>query len=100
MSRHNRRGRPRMDLWFETSLLPGGWATGVRIGVADGRIVLVERVASPGTARPAIGQIGRASGRASVCPTVEISVVAVSLKKKIITVIQEDLIYEYIYPKL
>src|SRR3546814_17135423 len=58
MSRHNRRGRPRMDLWFETALLPGGWATGVRIGVADGRIVSVERDASPGDARHAIGLPG------------------------------------------
>src|SRR3546814_13561927 len=47
-----------MDLWFETALLPGGWATGVRIGVADGRIVSVERDASPGDARHAIGLPG------------------------------------------
>jgi len=29
-------------LWFETALLPGGWARLVRIGHADGRIVSVE----------------------------------------------------------
>ncbi len=29
-------------LWFETALLPEGWADGVRIAVADGRIARVE----------------------------------------------------------
>jgi len=29
-------------LWFETALLPGGWADGVRIVVSDGRIARIE----------------------------------------------------------
>jgi len=29
-------------LWFETALLPGGWAAGVRLGVAEGRFQSVE----------------------------------------------------------
>jgi len=29
-------------LWFETALLPGGWADGVRLGIADGLIRHVE----------------------------------------------------------
>jgi len=34
-------------LWFETALLPGGWASGVRIGVTHGRIVQVDAGAEP-----------------------------------------------------
>ena len=47
-----------MHLWFETALLPDGWATGVRIGVADGRIASVEREPRPGDERHAIGLPG------------------------------------------
>ncbi|MFN3877480.1 MAG: formimidoylglutamate deiminase [Brevundimonas sp.] len=41
-------------LWFETALLPDGWARDVRIGVADGRIVSLEA----GVARKAADQGG------------------------------------------
>ena len=51
-----------MHLWFETALLPDGWATGVRIGVADGRIACVGRSQpQPGDERHAIGLPGLAN---------------------------------------
>src|SRR5256885_17120071 len=34
-------------LWFETALLPGGWARDVRIQSADGRIARIETGAGP-----------------------------------------------------
>ena len=36
-----------MTLWFESALLPDGWARSVRIVIADGRIGSVERNVSP-----------------------------------------------------
>src|ERR1700742_5002618 len=36
-----------MALWFGTALLPGGWAKGVRIAVADGRIARIESGVTP-----------------------------------------------------
>jgi len=51
-----------MHLWFETALLPDGWATGVRIGVKGGRIAWVERGdAQPGDERHAIAIPGLAN---------------------------------------
>ncbi|HVI98153.1 MAG TPA: formimidoylglutamate deiminase [Sphingomonas sp.] len=48
-----------MHLWFETALLPDGWATGVRIGMADGRIASIARgAAQPDDERHAIGVPG------------------------------------------
>lgn len=47
-------------LWFETALLPGGWAASVRIACEDGRIVGVETGASaqPGDERGGIAVPG------------------------------------------
>jgi len=47
-------------LWFETALLPDGWAKGVRLSVTDGLIAAVETdaAARPGDARGAIGLPG------------------------------------------
>ncbi len=49
-----------MTLWFETALLPGGWAQQVRVTLAGGRIAAVETdvAAEPGDARHAIGLPG------------------------------------------
>ncbi len=49
-----------MTLWFETALLPGGWAQQVRVTMASGRIASVEAgaAAQPGDARHAIGLSG------------------------------------------
>ncbi|MCM8731230.1 formimidoylglutamate deiminase [Hephaestia sp. GCM10023244] len=48
-----------MHLWFETALLPDGWATGVRVGVQHGRIASIEvGAAQPGDVRHAIGVPG------------------------------------------
>ncbi len=49
-----------MTLWFETALLPGGWAQRVRVMLAGGRIVAVEKdVASrPGETRHVVGLPG------------------------------------------
>jgi len=47
-------------LWFETALLPDGWAKGVRLSVTGGLIAAVETgvVARPGDERGAIGLPG------------------------------------------
>ncbi|HEY1629994.1 MAG TPA: formimidoylglutamate deiminase [Rhizomicrobium sp.] len=37
-----------MALWFGTALLPGGWAKGVRLTVAEGRIARIESGIAPG----------------------------------------------------
>lgn len=49
-----------MTLWFETALLPGGWAQQVRVTLARGRIATVEpgAAAQPGDARHAVGLPG------------------------------------------
>ena len=36
-----------MSLWFETALLPTGWAERVRLTLADGRIARVESGVEP-----------------------------------------------------
>ncbi len=48
------------QLWFETALLPGGWADSVRVTLADGTIKAVESgvAAQPGDERHAIGLPG------------------------------------------
>ena len=47
-------------LWFESALLPQGWATGARLTVADGRIARIEADTAPADAdeRHAIGVPG------------------------------------------
>ena len=47
-------------LWFESALLPDGWAAGVRLGVVDGRIERIETDTTPGPGdeRHAIGTPG------------------------------------------
>ena len=47
-------------LWFESALLPEGWAAGVRLGVVDGRIERIETDTIPesGDERHAIGLPG------------------------------------------
>jgi formimidoylglutamate deiminase len=47
-------------LWFKSALLPEGWATGVRLTAADGRIARIEVGTTPGEAdeRHAIGLPG------------------------------------------
>jgi len=49
-----------MFTWFETALLPDGWARGVRLGVEDGRIVSVstDAAAEPSDVRAAIAMPG------------------------------------------
>ncbi|WP_019831166.1 formimidoylglutamate deiminase [Sphingomonas sp. PR090111-T3T-6A] len=49
-----------MTLWFETALLPGGWAQRVRVTLAGGRIATVEEdvAAGPGDERHAAGLPG------------------------------------------
>lgn len=49
-----------MTLWFETALLPGGWARRVRVTLAGGRIAGVESgvAAEPGDERHAVGLPG------------------------------------------
>jgi formiminoglutamate deiminase len=37
------------DLWFQSALLPGGWATAVRLTLSDGLITRVETGAEPAT---------------------------------------------------
>lgn len=47
-------------LWFETALLPTGWARGVRVTMADGRIASAAMApAQPGDERHAIGIPGQ-----------------------------------------
>jgi formimidoylglutamate deiminase len=50
----------RTSLWFESALLPEGWAAGVRVSVAEGRIERVETgtVPAAGDERHAIGVPG------------------------------------------
>ncbi len=50
-------------IWFETALLPSGWASGVRIVIADGRIETVETgvAAAPDDERHAIALPGLAN---------------------------------------
>jgi formimidoylglutamate deiminase len=46
-------------LWFEDILLPGGWASGVEVGIANGRIASVaERPMEAGAERYAVGLPG------------------------------------------
>jgi cytosine/adenosine deaminase-related metal-dependent hydrolase len=47
-------------LYFRTALLPGGWAEGVRIQTAGGRISVVERGVAPlpGDERASVGLQG------------------------------------------
>ncbi|MGN6121829.1 MAG: formimidoylglutamate deiminase, partial [Sphingomonas oligoaromativorans] len=49
-----------MTLWFETALLPGGWARRVRVTLAGGRIAGVESgvAPEPGDERHAVGLPG------------------------------------------
>ncbi|MCW3838438.1 formimidoylglutamate deiminase [Sphingomonas canadensis] len=49
-----------MTLWFEQALLPGGWASRVRLSIANGRICGIETGADarPGDERHAIGLPG------------------------------------------
>lgn len=49
-----------MTLWFETALLPGGWAQQVRVTLAGGRIASIEAgaEAQPGNERYAVGLPG------------------------------------------
>ena len=45
------------SLWFETALLPDGWARNVRVGVAGGRIASVEADAERATDEPVAGAV-------------------------------------------
>jgi formimidoylglutamate deiminase len=46
------------QLWFDTALLPSGWADRVRVTIADGRITRVEAGVEPEGERHAIGLPG------------------------------------------
>ena len=48
------------SLWFESALLPGGWAANVRLTIADGRVDRIEAAVAPGDTdeRHAIGVPG------------------------------------------
>jgi formimidoylglutamate deiminase len=50
-------------LWFQSALLPGGWAREVRIAVADGRIaeIVTDTPSQPGDERHAVGIPGLAN---------------------------------------